>query len=273
MTEYATHPGLVPAAELATTVLAGAGAASLSGDDVGPAGVLHGLDDDGTPVLLAGPSLVSALGLVDADDDVVVRLEVTDLAPVVDLTLHRTQVEVTGWARLVAPHAVAARLGARSRSDLTVAFASWPGARLLEVDVAEVVLHAGAGCAHLAPEDLRTALPDPVGPHEAELVQRLGDDLGAALLELVRGIGHAHHVDGGPARPLADALEARVVGVDRHGLTVLCTLPDGEDTACCVQASRSTVRVPFPVPVASAAEAERAALALVTGSRGCPHDR
>lgn len=272
MSEYATHPGLVPAAELATTVLAGAGAASLAGDGLEPVGVLHGLDLDGTPVLLAGPDLVRALAL-SADDDVVVRLEVVDLAPVVDLTLHRAQVEVSGWARLVPPHAVAARLGARSRADLTVAFASWPGARLLEVDVAEVVLHAGAGCAHLSPEDLRTALPDPVGVHEADLVQRLADDLGAALLELVRDIGHAHHVDGGPARPLADALEARVVGVDRYGLTVLCALPDAAASGCCEHSARSTVRVPFPLPVASAAEAERAALALVAGGRGCPHGR
>ncbi|GAB4062891.1 hypothetical protein GCM10028777_04240 [Angustibacter speluncae] len=271
MTEYATHPGLVPAAELATTVLAGAGAASLAGDGHEPVGVLHGLDLDGTPVLLAGPELVRALGLVGEHDDAVARLEVTDLAPVVDLTMHRAQVEVTGWVRLVPSHAVASRLGARSRADLIVAFASWPGARLLELDVAEVVLHAGAGCAHLAPEDLRTALPDPVGAHEAELVQRLGDDLGAALLELVRGIGHAHHVDGGPARPLADAQEARVVGVDRYGLTVLCTLPDDDAAGCCEHASRSTVRVPFPAPVSSAAEAERAALALVAGGRGCPH--
>lgn len=271
MMEYAPHPGLVPAAELASTVLAGAGAASLSGDGHEPVGVLHGLDRDGTPVLLAGPDLVRVLGLTTERDDAVVRLEVTDLAPLVDLTLHRAQVEVAGWVRLVPSHAVAARLRARSRTDLTVAFASWPGARLLEVDVAEVVLHAGAGCAHLAPEDLRSALPDPVGAHEAELVQRLGDDLGAALLELVRSIGHAHHVDGGPARPLADALEARVVGVDRHGLTVLCALPDEGATGCCEHPSRSTVRVPFPAPVASAAEAERAALALVTGGRGCPH--
>jgi hypothetical protein len=270
MHEYATHPGLVPAAELATTLLAGGGAASVSTDDLEPAGVLHGLDLDGTPVLLAGPELVRALGLLGEDDEAVVRLEVTDLAPLPDVTVPRAQVEVLGWATLVPPADVPARLGARSRTDLTVAFASWAGARLLQVDVAEVGLHAGAGCAQLQPDDLRTALPDPLGEHEADLVQRLGDDLGEALLELVRGIGHAHHVDGGTSRVLAEVTAARVVGVDRHGLTVMCTLPDAQDDACCAQRARSTVRVPFPVPVGTPDEAVRSAVALVVGNRTCP---
>ncbi len=270
MSEYATHPGLVPAAELATTLLCGGGAASLRTDGLEPAGVLHGLDLDGTPVLVAGADLVRELGLDRDGDEAGVRLEVTDLAPLAELTLPRAQVEVLGWASLVPAHDVPARLDARARTDLTGAFAAWAGSRLLQVDVAEVALHAGAGRAHLEPEDLRTSLPDPLGAHEADLVQRLGDDLGAALLELVRGIGHAHHVDGGTSRALADASQARVVGVDRYGLTVMCTLPGAQDTTCCVQQARSTVRVPFPVPVRTPDEAVRSAVALVVGSRTCP---
>lgn len=270
MHEYATHPGLVPAAELATTLLAGGGAASVSTEGLEPAGVLHGLDVDGTPVLLAGPDVVRRLGLAGERDEAVVRLEVTDLAPLPDVTVPRAQVEVLGWVSLVPSSDVPARLGARSRTDLTAAFASWAGARLLQVDVAEVGLHAGAGCAQLEPEDLRTALPDPLGLHEADLVRRLGDDLGAALLELVRGIGHAHHVDGHTSRALAEASAARVVGVDRYGLTVVCTLPGAQDDACCEQRTRSTVRVPFPVPVRTPDEAVRSAVALVVGSRTCP---
>ena len=270
MHEYATHPGLVPAAELATTLLCGAGAASVSSDALEPAGVLHALDLDGTPVLLAGPGLVRALGLEHDGDEAGVRLEVTDLAPLPDVTVPRAQVEVLGWASLVPAADVPARLGARGRTDLTVALASWSGARLLQVDVAEVALHAGAGCAHLEPEDLRTALPDPLGVHEADLVQRLGDDLGDALLELVRGIGHAHHVDGGTSDALASASAARVVGVDRYGLTVMCALTDGAD-ACCDARTRSTVRIPFPVPVRTPDEAVRSAVALAVGNRSCPH--
>ncbi len=269
MCEYATHPGLVPAAELVTTLLCGAGAASLSTDGLEPAGVLHGLDLDGTPVLLAGSDLVRALRLESDGDEAGARLEVTDLAPLADVTVPRAQVEVLGWVSTVPAHEVPARLGARSRTDLTVASASWAGSRLLQVDVAEVGLHAGAGCARLQPEDLRTSLPDPLGAHEADLVRQLGDDLGAALLELVRGIGHAHHVDGGSSRPLTQVSEARIVGVDRYGLTVLCTLPGAADTTCCVEQARSTVRVPFPVPVRTPDEAGRSALALVVGNRGC----
>ncbi len=269
MHEYATHPGLVPADELATTLLCGAGAASVSSDDLPPAGVLHALDLDGTPVLLAGPELVRALGLERDGDEAGVRLEVTDLAPLPDVTVARAQVEVLGWASLVPAADVPARLGARGRTDLTVAFASWSGARLLQVDVAEVAVHAGAGCAHLEPEDLRTALPDPLGAHEADLVQRLGDDLGDALLELVRGIGHAHHVDGGTS----DAPSAPRPGwsvVDRYGLTVVCALTDAQDASCDAR-TRSTVRIPFPVPVRTPDEAVRSAVALAVGSRRCPH--
>lgn len=265
---------LLPAAEVAATLLCGSGTASL-GTDVHPGvDVLHARDRDGTPLLLAGADDVRPLGVTATGDDVPAQLDIASYAPLPDLTVPRAIAQVVGWVRTVPANEVARRLTATCHAgDFGEAFRSWPGARLLALHVAEVSLHRSTGCEHLEPEEVEAASPDPLAPQEAEALGRLQETCGSRLLGLVRALGHAHTADRARDIRLAEVQEVRATAVDRCGLTLRCTGVDRGGieglSGLSDSSSVSSIRVAFPKAVRTVDEAIDAVALLALGQHHC----
>ena len=259
---------LLPAAEAVATLLCGSGTASLGTDNHPGVDVLHARDHDGTVLVLAGADYVRELGVTATGDDVPARLDIASYAPLPDLTIPRAIVQVVGWVRAVPASEVPGRLTATCYAgDFGTAFRSWPGARLLALDVAEVSLHRSTGCEHLEPEDVVAALPDPLARQEAESLARLQETCGERLLGLVRALGHAHTADRGRDIRLGDVHAVRATAVDRCGLTVRCTGVDrGGDSN---PQSVSSIRIAFPQAVRTVDEAVDALALLALGQHSC----
>jgi len=260
------------AAQTAATALCGTGRARLATAAHPGVDVLHARTGDGSPVLLAGAGDVRALEVLATTDGVPARVDVTCYAPLLDLTLPRALLVVTGTVRLAPVSEVPSLLRAHCHAaDFGVAFRAWPDARLLVLDVAEVVLHWTYGCAHLDPVDVAAAASDPLARLESSNLARVDAELGGRLVQLVRTMSHAHSGDT-PEVSLDGVGAVRAVGLDRYGVVLRC---EGARRVGGTAPEVATVRLAFPSPVddVDGALDEIALLALcASGCSGrCPY--
>lgn len=252
------------ATEVARTLTAGHGTASI-GTAFGATSVpvLHAGLEDGEVVLLAGRRDLAALELgellTDGRRDRVVLLDIRSYAPLADLTLLRAHLSLAGRVRVVRPEERAdatAALVAALGPEVATHTAPWSDRALLLLEVAEGELHWPHGCTPLDAEDYVLADPDPVAADEGPALDRLARSCSERLLGLVRGLRRPATGDD----DLTRATSVRPVGLDRYGLTLRCTLPDGES---------GLGRLSFPEPQHTVAGAERAVTALLDHHEHC----
>lgn len=236
------HPLHLPSsAEVARTLLAGQGTASLSHplQDTEGSPVLHASRLDGT-VVLALPH-GGRVGRTDqpAPTQRTVAVSVRAQAALPDLTLPRAHLDVLGWSAPVAD-------GGR-RNSLRALSRAWPvppvdllGAyHLIEVEVAEAELHWVGGCVVLDGAAVRGAAPDPLWQKEDELLEGVRERFADRLLALAHRLGGLDS-PAGPHVRLDRATEVRPIAVDRYGLTTRCLDPTG---------SAPLLRFPFGRPL------------------------
>ncbi len=101
----------------------------------------------------------------------------------------------------------------------------------------------------LRPDDLAGAEPDPLAAHDSDIAREVADRLGDELLLLAKTLG---------GRWLAS--EATLDRIDRYGLVVSVTEPDGTRDS----------RIPFPVRIDEPEEIHAAVAALVRAARSAP---
>lgn len=160
-----------------------------------------------------------------------VRLEFTDVAPTPVRDRLRARVTMTGL--LAAPY------DAEAASSVCMEFG-------------QAVLDGGGGRTFVPLSALRTATPDPVAPHEADMLTHLMDshaELVPLLLRLVR-----------PA-PDKSMLRALPVALDRYGITLRLEYAR----------KRRDVRLPFATPVTGMGQAAPQIHALLTAARRASH--
>ncbi len=165
--------------------------------------------------------------------DVSALLMVSDRAPVPMRDPVRATLWLSGWLTPVAEadRRAAALAFAEVRPEEALLDIGGAAA-LLRLDLAEVVLREGAGCAEISPADYAAARPDPLAGVEERMLRHL--DAGhPEVLALLRGAaarGRAPVGAGDTVRPL---------GLDRFGYRLRIEGGGG---------SRD-VRVPFPRPL------------------------
>ncbi len=142
------------------------------------------------------------------------------------------------------PEARAAHLAGNPHAELYVDYGDF---RLWRLEVESLRYVGGYGrMSWVSPDAWRAATPDPTEAVAAGAVEHLNDDHGDACLLIAQLLG---------GRP--DATEARVTGLDRYGLDLVATGPDGP----------GRVRVPWDEPVGGADSIRAAAVALVRRAR------
>ncbi len=206
------------AAEEARTLVAGATqgvVASLSADGA-PWGsvVTYGALENGAPVLLVSLMAEHTRNLAaDGRASLVVAEPPNDENP-----LDRGRVTLAG--RAVQPEgdkraaARAAHLAAMPSAELYVDFDDF---RLFVLEVERVRWVGGYGrMDSVAAAEYAAAAPDPVAPHVDGAVRHLNSDHADALLEIARALAG-----------FTDAMGARCLGADRHGLDLEVTTPRG----------------------------------------------
>ncbi|GAB2694204.1 DUF2470 domain-containing protein [Thalassiella azotivora] len=251
------------AAETVATLLAGQATATVTSRPTGAQVAAEpALAPDGTPLLVVRGGDLTRLGLHVGEDDVAVRVDLTSCAPLPDLTLPRAHAVLAGWATPRPVSEIARWLGARAvTGDLAGLHRTWPDARLLALDPAEVTLHWAHGCTDVDPGDLATAEPDPLAPREGEALQRVQAEHGDGLLGLVRSTGSARPATGDRPLDVSVAVAVRAVGLDRWGVTLRCLLAPGRERS---------LRMPFPAPVRSVDEAVATLGLLLARHECCP---
>ena len=142
------------------------------------------------------------------------------------------------------PEARAAHLAGNPHAELYVDYGDF---RLWRLEVESLRYVGGYGrMSWVSPDAWRAATPDPTEAVAAGAVEHLNDDHGDACLLIAQLLG---------GRP--DATEARVTGLDRYGLDLVATGPDGP----------GRVRVPWDEPVGGADTIRAAAVVLVRRAR------
>lgn len=239
-----TIPGIEPLDDLGTD---------------GPAARTVAPDGD-VVMLLPGGSPAARAAAYARDDDLTCVMEITDVAPVAVPHRIRGRAWVAGWltpvrggeraksaALLAQRHPVGELLGL---GEALQPDPNGPARRtawtLLRLEVAEACVDDLWGADGVEPDAFATATPDPLAPHEADLLQHLH----AAHSDQVRGLcallGERSSVvcTRGPAIPVA---------LDRFGLRVRFT--DDADQPF-------DARFDFPEPVENVSELRRAMHAL-----------
>jgi hypothetical protein len=252
------------AAETARTLTAGQGTASLStafGSSAAP--VLHAGLEDGEVAVLVGRRELTSVGLGDvlapAGEPRVVLVDIRSYAPLPDLTLARAQLCAAGHARAAqATERGAAGVALRTvyGSAVDPLVTGDPDRVLLIVDVADCELHWPEGCERIPATDYVLADSDPLAHDEGAALQRIADACSARLLAMVRGLRRDQTGDD----DLTRAVAVRPVGLDRYGLTLQCSLADGD---------AGLGRLAFPAPVEDVAEAEGAIRGLLDQHEYC----
>ncbi|WP_107115529.1 DUF2470 domain-containing protein [Streptomyces specialis] len=166
-------------------------------------------------VLLLVPSRSPAARAVAhaQDDDVTAVMEITDVAPVAVPYRIRGRGWVAGWLTPLTGEARAdgARLLAEQCPGGPVPGPDWA---LLRLEVGEAYTDDLWGAAHVEPEELAEAEPDPLARHEADLLQHMATAHAPQLRSLCTLLG-----DRGAG--CAAAWEAVTpLGLDRFGLRV-----------------------------------------------------
>lgn len=174
----------------------------------------------------AGP-LLPALSASPVGD-LPARLTVTDRSP---STPVRALVELAGWLSPVpAADVPAAVLAFADACPCDALFEVGRTAALLQLDVAEVVLHESHAVVDVEPEDFLAAAPDPVTLAETELLAADGEALAGLRVRVQSWAGRRDDV--------------RFLGLDRFGVRYR------------VESARGgyDVRVAFPEPLTRAEE-------------------
>lgn len=226
-------------------------------DDLGAdAPAARAVTPDGDVLLLIpGGSAAARAAAYAQDDELTCVMEITDVAPVAVPHRIRGRAWVAGWLTPVRDRqrAASAALPARRRpvGDL-LGIGEAPaggggGWELLRLEVGEACVDDLWGADAVEPEDFATAAPDPLAPHEAELLQHLHaahDDQLRRLCTLL---------DGHPDRACEARGRAIPVALDRLGLRV--RFPDAPGKPF-------DARFDFREPVRNISELRRAMHAL-----------
>ncbi|WP_399066361.1 DUF2470 domain-containing protein [Streptomyces winkii] len=204
--------------------------------------------DDGDVVLLVPASSPAAqLAGRASGDEVTAVMEITDVAPVAVPHRVRGRAWIAGWLSAVeaGERAALSRLIAeRHPSGPPAADVAW---LLLRLEVGEAYVDDLWGAEAVEPDDFAAAAPDPMAPHEAELLQHLAsshDDQMRTLCGLLGEPGPACAAAGARAVPLS---------VDRYGMRVRFCGIEGQPAGACFDA-----RFEFPDPVEDVAQLRRA---------------
>lgn len=173
--------------------------------------------------------------------DLPARLTVTDRAPVPIGQPIRALVEIAGWLTPVpaadVPDAV---LAFAETCPCDVLFDVGLTATLLQLDVADVVLHESHAVDHVEPEDFVAAVPDPVTGAEADLLTAEAEALARLRVRVQAWAGRRDDVC--------------LLGLDRFGVRFRVeSLRGGYD-----------VRVAFPAPLTGREEFAPAVRGLLT---------
>ncbi|MGY1846352.1 DUF2470 domain-containing protein [Blastococcus sp. SYSU DS1021] len=183
------------------------------------------------------------------DQDLSALLMVSDHAPVPLRRPIRAQLWLSGWATPVrAEDERAAVLAFAETRPTEVLLDVGRSARLLRLDLAEVVLGEGGDGVEVSPQEFAVARPDPLAAVEADHLRHLAG-AHADVLALLAGRVPADVV--GPAgvvRPLA---------LDRFGFRLRVEQPLGH----------TDVRVPFPRPLTCAGQLGAAVGQLLCAAR------
>ncbi|MER6116675.1 DUF2470 domain-containing protein [Streptomyces sp. NPDC001743] len=213
-------------AERMRSILTAAHSMTVVSDDLGPVEV-HRLDGTGGMghVHLHEPSGTGPAAPVP------VRLEFTDVAPTPVRDRLRARVTMTGL--LAAPY------DPQATGSICMEFG-------------QAVLDDGGARTFVPLSALQTARPDPLAPHEADMLTHLMDshaELVPLLLRLVR-----------PA-PDRTLLRALPVALDRYGVTLRLEYAR----------TRRDVRLPFATPLTEMSQAAPRIHALLTAARRASH--
>ncbi|MGY1702139.1 DUF2470 domain-containing protein [Geodermatophilus sp. SYSU D00766] len=195
-------------------------------------------------VLVPGDGAVTAA--LDRTPDVSALLMVSDRAPVPLRDPVRATLWLSGWLTPVAE---------ADRRAAAVAFAEvrpeealldvGGAATLLRLDLAEVVLREGPGCAEVSPADYAAARPDPLAGIEERLLRHLDRDHPEVVAVLRSRV------------PVAAGETARPLGLDRFGYRLRVEGAGGH----------RDVRVPFARPLTCAGQVDAATSRLLCALR------
>ncbi|SDN03095.1 Protein of unknown function [Streptomyces wuyuanensis] len=188
------------------------------------------------------------------DDDLTCVMEITDVAPVAVRQRIRGRAWLAGWLTAVRneDRARFERLLAERHPERSPSLteADRPAWMLVRLETGEISVDDLWGAGGVEPADLGAAEPDPVGRHEAELLQHLHSAHG----DQVRGLAGLLGERGGAAVrgvvPLA---------LDRFGLRLRLTAVEGRTF---------DARFDFPAPVKDTAELRHAMHTLFAASMG-----
>jgi uncharacterized protein DUF2470 len=214
--------------------------------------------EDGDVVLLVPASSPAAqLAEHASGDEVAAVMEITDVAPVAVPHRVRGRAWVAGWLTRVADgeRAALTRLIAeRHPAGPPAADVAW---LMLRLEIGEAYVDDLWGAEAVEPDDFKAAAPDPLSPHEAELLQHLAsshDDEMRTLCGLLGEPGPACAAAGARAVPLS---------VDRYGMRVRFCGIEGQQPGACFDA-----RFEFPDPVDDVAQLRRAMRLLFEAAAG-----
>lgn len=206
-------------AEIARTLAAGHLPATVQvACGPGPLPAVHAADCGGHPLLLvsAFDRLAGALPF-ESDEDAAAVLTVADEPPVAGApTLGR--VWVSGWVSRL--EGAAAREAASEFAEINPLgdlLDVGRGHELYRLEVAEVRLECGGRTREVDAADYLAADPDPLFPHEADLLADLADHHGAEVGEFTRSIAAGA---GLPPLTADDDAPVTVVRLDRYGMVV-----------------------------------------------------
>ncbi len=247
-----------PAEALAARLLDGAGAAHLhpvAAELPSPGPVLHGRDDLGNLLVLAGPERGSGWEPTDCGPGIPVHLSITQEAPFAWLKVRLADLFLHGHLRSAPPlarHHLAAR--ASDSPHLAGALQTWKDAQLYVIEPTAIRVRTPlAGAAALGPGDVRYAEADRVARDSASLVH----EVLALPQDQFRGLvtARARSLRREEWGPRVSFEAAYPVAIDGWGLTALAVR----------RRNSFLVRVPFARRARQPREAYDETLALLRG--------
>ncbi|WGW13815.1 hypothetical protein LWF01_08745 [Saxibacter everestensis] len=217
--------------------------------------VLHAEAQDGKTILVADAESLAAVKINlphigTSYSDIPALLQIRSLAPIEQLSVTRAITLISGTLASLPAHYVSTALRARcSGLRLGEVVGHRAASRLLTFTPESCDVLIGDEYSELPIGDILAATPDPLAHEEQAILLDVVDQTAGqweGFLELkgtARGSKDA--ADAGSV-PLRNIASARPIGIDRHGLTLICHWFDREP---------ATLRVPFPQPVRDGGEA------------------
>ncbi|WJY49327.1 DUF2470 domain-containing protein [Streptomyces chengbuensis] len=172
------------------------------------------------------------------DDDLTCVMEITDVAPVAVRQRIRGRAWLAGWLTAVRneDRARCERLLAERHPEHAPSYtdADHPAWMLVRLETGEISLDDLWGAGRVDPADLGATEPDPVAPHEADLLQHLHSAHGEQVRGLAGLLGERAGEAGAAVRDVVP------LALDRFGLRLRCTTAEGRTF---------DARFDFPEPV------------------------